>query len=77
VGAVMTNITNDVEAIREFISYGIVTIVGDLLKIGFIIPVNMFTIVVLPLPTEPVMPITWPGLISILISSRASLSEAG
>jgi ABC-type multidrug transport system fused ATPase/permease subunit len=36
-GRVLTNLTNDVEAIREFISNGIVTILGDLLKIGFII----------------------------------------
>jgi ATP-binding cassette, subfamily B, multidrug efflux pump len=36
-GSVMTNITNDVEAIREFISEGIVSIVGDVLKLGFIL----------------------------------------
>ena len=40
-GAVMTNITNDVEAIREFISDGIVTILGDFLKLGFIIVVML------------------------------------
>lgn len=36
VGKSLTTITNDVEAIRQFISEGIVTILGDLLKILFI-----------------------------------------
>lgn len=37
VGKTLTNVTNDVEAIREFISEGIVTVIGDLLKLGFIL----------------------------------------
>lgn len=37
VGKTMTNITNDVEAIREFISEGVVTVVGELLKVFFIL----------------------------------------
>ena len=37
VGKTMTNVTNDVEAIREFISEGIVSVVGELLKVGFIL----------------------------------------
>jgi ATP-binding cassette, subfamily B, multidrug efflux pump len=36
VGSSLATITNDVEAIRQFISEGIVTIAGDLLKILFI-----------------------------------------
>ncbi len=35
-GKTLTHITNDVEAIREFISDGIVTVAGDVLKIIFI-----------------------------------------
>ncbi len=35
-GKTLTHITNDVEAIREFISEGIVTVAGDILKIVFI-----------------------------------------
>ncbi len=35
-GKTLTHITNDVEAIREFISEGIVTVAGDILKIIFI-----------------------------------------
>jgi len=35
-GKTLTHITNDVEAIREFISDGIVTVAGDILKIVFI-----------------------------------------
>ena len=37
VGMNLTNLTNDVEAIRQFISEGIVTILGDILKIVFIL----------------------------------------
>lgn len=37
VGKTLTNITNDVEAIRAFVSEGIVTVVGELLKVGFIL----------------------------------------
>ncbi|HOT00118.1 MAG TPA: ABC transporter ATP-binding protein, partial [Acidobacteriota bacterium] len=35
-GRTLTNVTNDVESIREFISEGIVSVVGDLLKVGMI-----------------------------------------
>lgn len=35
-GKTLTNVTNDVESIREFISEGIVSVVGDLLKVGMI-----------------------------------------
>ncbi len=61
VGAVMTNITNDVEAIREFISYGIVTIVGDLLKIGFILTAMLainFKLALITFLTLPIFIIT-------------------
>jgi ATP-binding cassette subfamily B protein len=37
VGRTLTNVTNDVEAIRQFISEGVVTVIGDLLKIVFIL----------------------------------------
>jgi len=37
VGKTLTNITNDVEAIRAFISEGVVTVVGELLKVIFIL----------------------------------------
>ncbi len=37
VGKTLTNVTNDVEAIRQFISEGIVTVLGDLLKLTFIL----------------------------------------
>jgi ATP-binding cassette subfamily B protein len=37
VGKTMTNVTNDVEAIRQFISEGVVSVVGELLKVGFIL----------------------------------------
>jgi len=41
VGKTLTNVTNDVEAIREFISEGIVTVIAELLKV-LIISVAMF-----------------------------------
>jgi ATP-binding cassette, subfamily B, multidrug efflux pump len=37
VGKTLTNLSNDVEALREFIADGIVSIVGDLLKVAFIL----------------------------------------
>ncbi|MBN2432596.1 MAG: ABC transporter ATP-binding protein [Acidobacteria bacterium] len=36
VGKILTNVTNDVEAIREFISEGIVTVIAELLKVVII-----------------------------------------
>jgi len=41
VGKTLTNITNDVESIREFISQGVVTVVGELLKVFFILAAMM------------------------------------
>jgi ATP-binding cassette subfamily B protein len=41
VGKTMTNVTNDVEAIREFISEGVVSVVGELLKVVFILAAMM------------------------------------
>ncbi len=37
VGRTLTHITNDVEALRQFISEGVVLVMGDLLKVGFIL----------------------------------------
>ncbi len=37
VGKTLTNVTNDVEAIRQFISEGVVSVVGELLKVVFIL----------------------------------------
>lgn len=36
VGKTLTNITNDVESVRQFISEGVVTVVGELIKVAFI-----------------------------------------
>ena len=41
VGRTMTNVTNDVEAIRQFISEGVVSVVGELLKVVFILTAMM------------------------------------
>ena len=37
VGKTLTNLSNDVEALREFIAEGVVSIAGDLLKVAFIL----------------------------------------
>ncbi len=37
VGKILTNVTNDVEAIRAFVSEGVVTVTGELLKVFFIL----------------------------------------
>ncbi|MGD0727177.1 MAG: ABC transporter ATP-binding protein [Spirochaetia bacterium] len=37
VGNTLTNLSNDLEALREFISEGIVSVAGDLLKVGLIL----------------------------------------
>lgn len=49
VGKTLTNITNDVEAIRQFISEGIVTVIGDLLKLLFIVIAMLWVNVTLAL----------------------------
>lgn len=57
VGKTLTHITNDVEAVRAFVSEGIVTVVGELLKVGFILAamllinfkLAMFTFLTIPL----------------------------
>jgi len=41
VGKTLTNITNDVESIREFISEGVVSVFGELLKVFFILAAMM------------------------------------
>jgi ATP-binding cassette subfamily B multidrug efflux pump len=41
VGKTLTNITNDVESIQEFISEGVVTVIGELLKVFFILAAMM------------------------------------
>ena len=41
VGKTLTNITNDVESIREFVSEGVVSVVGELLKVFFILAAMM------------------------------------
>ncbi len=68
-GAVMTNITNDVEAIREFISNGIITILGDFLKLGFIIIVMLLINIKLALLTF----ITIPGFILVTVFFRRNI----
>ncbi len=37
VGATLTNLSNDLEALREFIAEGIVSVAGDMLKVLFIL----------------------------------------
>ncbi|GAK54597.1 ABC transporter related protein [Candidatus Moduliflexus flocculans] len=41
VGKTLTNVTNDVEAIREFISDGLVSLLGDILKLALILVAMM------------------------------------
>ncbi len=41
VGQVLTNLSNDLEALREFIAEGIVSVAGDLLKVVFILVAMM------------------------------------
>jgi ATP-binding cassette, subfamily B, multidrug efflux pump len=41
VGNTLTNLSNDLEALREFISEGIVSVAGDLLKVGLILVAMM------------------------------------
>lgn len=41
VGKTLTNVTNDVESIREFISQGVVSVIGELLRVFFILVAMM------------------------------------
>ena len=56
VGSTLTNITNDVEAIREFISEGVVSVAGELLKVGFILVAMVMVNVKLALLTFIMIP---------------------
>ena len=57
VGQTLTNLTNDVEAIRQFISEGIVNIIGDVLKIIIILFFMAYINWRLALITSVVIPI--------------------
>lgn len=57
VGKTLTNVTNDVEAIRAFISEGVVTVAGELLKVLFILTAMFlinFRLAILTLVSIPV-----------------------
>jgi ATP-binding cassette, subfamily B, multidrug efflux pump len=49
VGQTMTNLSNDLEALREFIADGIVSVAGDMLKVVFILAAMMLINVTLAL----------------------------
>jgi ATP-binding cassette subfamily B protein len=56
VGKTLTNITNDVESIREFISEGVVTVIGEMLKVFFILAAMMIINLKLALLTFVMIP---------------------
>jgi ATP-binding cassette subfamily B multidrug efflux pump len=56
VGKTLTNITNDVESIREFISEGVVTVIGELLQVFFILAAMMIINLKLALLTFVMIP---------------------
>ena len=57
VGKTLTNVTNDVEAVREFISEGIVSVIGDALKLVFIVITMLLLNVRLALLTFITLPL--------------------
>lgn len=57
VGKTLTNITNDVEAIREFISEGLIMVAGELLKVFFILGAMMLINFKLALLTFILLPV--------------------
>ena len=63
VGQILTNVTSDVEAIRSFISEGIVSLMGDVLKIGIILILMTYINWRLAIITTSVIPLfalaTW------------------
>ncbi|MGE5342086.1 MAG: ABC transporter ATP-binding protein [Candidatus Omnitrophota bacterium] len=69
VGNTLTNITNDVESIREFISEGVVSIAGESLKVVFILVAMILVNVRLALLTFVMLPF----FIVITIFFRKSL----
>jgi ATP-binding cassette subfamily B multidrug efflux pump len=69
VGTTLTNLSNDVEALREFVSEGIVSVVGDLLKVGFILAVMLVINAKLALVTF----ITVPLFVAATLAFRASI----
>ncbi|MCP4219548.1 MAG: ABC transporter ATP-binding protein [bacterium] len=57
VGKTLTNVTNDVESVRDFISEGLVTVIGELLKAVFILAAMFFVNYKLALLTFIVVPL--------------------
>lgn len=57
VGKTLTNVTNDVESVRQFISEGVVTVLGELLKVVFILAAMLLVNVRLALLAFTTIPV--------------------
>jgi ABC-type multidrug transport system fused ATPase/permease subunit len=75
VGNTLTNLSNDVEALREFIAEGIVSVAGDLLKVGFIIVMMLLINPKLALVTLITLPFFVAATLAFRTSIRAGYRE--
>jgi ABC-type multidrug transport system fused ATPase/permease subunit len=75
VGKTLTNLSNDVEALREFIAEGIVSIAGDLLKVAFILAAMVFINPRLALITFITIPLFVGATLAFRTSIRSGYRE--
>ncbi len=74
-GKTLTNLSNDVEALREFIAEGIVSIAGDLLKVAFILVAMIFINPRLALITFITIPLFVGATLAFRAGIRAGFRE--
>jgi ATP-binding cassette, subfamily B, multidrug efflux pump len=75
VGQTMTNLSNDLEALREFIADGIVSVAGDLLKVVFILAAMMLIDLRLALVAFVALPLFAAATLLFRSSIRAGFRE--
>jgi len=75
VGKTLTNITNDVEAVRQFISEGVVTVIGELLKVFFIFTAMMLVNIRLAVVASITIPLFLMATLFFRKSIRSGFSK--
>ncbi len=76
VGKTLTNVTNDVEAIREFISEGVVSVLGDFVKIAFVVTAMLLLNVRLSLLAFTIIPVFVLATLAFRKSIRSGYRDA-
>jgi ATP-binding cassette, subfamily B, multidrug efflux pump len=72
VGRMLTRVTTDVDALNELLASGIVTILGDLLMLGFV----LIAMLKLNAPMTGLLVAVMPGVIAVTVIFRRSASQS-